>query len=78
PDTDVNKQKETLQIRPDDEFSSEVDRLENLFQSMNKSNTGDPEMQQINSTLERILDIQHPQRVKDKIKEKSLKQKETV
>ncbi|MFX5668608.1 hypothetical protein ABTE14_20310, partial [Acinetobacter baumannii] len=35
-------------------------------------------MQQLNGTLEKILDIQHPQRVKDKLKEKSMRQKQVV
>lgn len=61
-----------------DEFSNEVDRLENMMLTMDKTNTGDPEMQQLNGTLEKILDIQHPQRVKDKLKEKSLQQKQVV
>ena len=60
------------------EFSGEVDRLENMMQVMNKGGDEDPEMQQLTGTLDKILDIQHPQRVKDRIKEKSLKQKEVV
>lgn len=61
-----------------DEFTNEVDRLENMLLTMDKTNTGDPEMQQLNGTLEKILDIQHPHRVKDKLKEKSLQQKQVV
>ncbi|MBS1744855.1 MAG: conjugative transposon protein TraM [Bacteroidetes bacterium] len=68
-DTDSNRE---------NEFTNEVDRLENMLLTMNKTNTGDPEMQQLNGTLEKILDIQHPQRVKDKLKEKSLQQKQVV
>ena len=60
------------------EFSGEVDRLENMMQVMNKTDDEDPEMQQLTGTLDKILDIQHPQRVKDRIKEKSVKQKEVV
>jgi len=60
------------------EFSGKVDRLENMMQVMNKADDEDPEMQQLTGTLDKILDIQHPQRVKDRIKEKSLKQKEVV
>lgn len=83
---EINKQPETETIGSNevslsnqgDEFSNEVDRLENMMLTMDKTNTGDPEMQQLNGTLERILDIQHPQRVKDKLKEKSLQQKQVV
>ena len=59
-------------------FSNDVDNLHNMMQVMNDKEEADPEMQQLNGTLDKILDIQHPQRVKDKQKEKSLLQKETV
>lgn len=61
-----------------DQFSNEVDRLQDMMQQMNGSPEADPEMQQLNGTLEKILDIQHPDRVKEKLKEKSLKSKEQV
>lgn len=66
------------QTNSDNEFSGEVNRLENMMQLMNKTDGEDPEMKQLNGTLEKILDIQHPQRIKDKLKEKSLQQKEVV
>lgn len=83
---EINKQPETetlanngiLSLKQGDEFSNEVDRLENMMLTMDKTNTGDPEMQQLNGTLEKILDIQHPQRVKDKLREKSLQHKQVV
>jgi conjugative transposon TraM protein len=49
-----------------------------MMQQMNGSPEADPEMQQLNGTLEKILDIQHPDRIKEKLKEKSLKSKEQV
>ncbi len=61
-----------------DEFSGEVDRLENMMQVISKTGGDDPEIQQLNGTLEKIMDIQHPERVKDRIKEKSLAQKKIV
>jgi conjugative transposon TraM protein len=61
-----------------EQFSNEVDRLQDMMQQMNGSPEVDPEMQQLNGTLEKILDIQHPDRVKEKLKEKSLKSKEQV
>ena len=42
---------------------------------MNDNTQSDPEMDQLNGTLEKILDIQHPDRVQDKLKEKSLTNK---
>jgi conjugative transposon TraM protein len=59
-------------------FSNEVDRLQNMMQQMNGTPESDPEMEQLNGTLEKILDIQHPDRIKDKLKEKALKNKEQV
>ncbi|MBC7886665.1 MAG: conjugative transposon protein TraM [Ferruginibacter sp.] len=58
----------------------EVDRLEEMMQAMN-NNSGsseDPEMKQLNGMLEKILDIQHPDRIKEKLKEKSFENKGTV
>ena len=78
PETETVANNEVLLPNHGDEFSNEVDRLENMMLTMDKTNTGDPEMQQLNGTLERILDIQHPQRVKDKLKEKSLQHKQVV
>lgn len=78
PETETTVNNEISLPNQGDEFSNEVDRLENMMLTMDKTNTGDPEMQQLNGTLERILDIQHPQRVKDKLKEKSLQQKQVV
>jgi conjugative transposon TraM protein len=38
----------------------------------------DPEMEQINGMLEKVLDIQHPERVKEKLQEVSVKEKTKV
>lgn len=61
-----------------EQFANEVDRLQGMMQQMNDNPQSDPEMEQLNGTLEKILDIQHPDRVKEKLKEKSLKNKEQV
>lgn len=60
------------------EFASDVDRLENMMQVMSEKGTDDPEMKQLGSMLDKILDIQHPERVKDRIKERSLQKKTQV
>jgi len=61
-------------------ISGQVDRLEDMMQQMNKvdGNQGDTEISQLANTLDKILDVQHPERVKDRLKEKSLKEKKTV
>ncbi len=55
-------------------FSNEVNRLEGMINMMNSGNNEDPEMKQVSSVMDKILDIQHPERVKERIKEKSLLQ----
>lgn len=78
PEGSVNENPDATNYKKDEEFSGEVDRLENMLFTMNKTNTGDPEIQQLNGTLEKILDIQHPQRIREKLKEKSLQHKQVV
>ncbi len=60
------------------EFSGEVDRLENMMNLMNNGNSDDPEMKQLASVMDKILDIQHPERVKEKMKEKSIEKDKNV
>jgi conjugative transposon TraM protein len=79
PETTYNNLSNQNQPNDNNEgFSNDVDKLHNMMQVMNDKEEADPEMQQLNGTLDKILDIQHPQRVKDKLKEKSLRQKEVV
>lgn len=51
----------------DSQFGEDVDRLEQLMLSMNEQRQADPEMDQIGSMLDKILDIQHPQRVTERM-----------
>lgn len=51
--------------------TSDVDRLEQMMKMMNQPTGEDREMQQLNGMLERILDIQHPDRVQEKIRQSS-------
>lgn len=44
----------------------EIKRLEAIMSSMQESNTSNLEMEQIDGVLEKILDIQHPERVKER------------
>lgn len=57
--------------------TADIDRLEQMMQSM-QSSEGDPEMQQINGMLEKILDIQHPDRVQEKLRQASEARKDEV
>lgn len=59
--------------------SSDVDRLEQMMQSMNSQTSDqDPEMQQLSGMLESILDIQHPDRVQEKLRKASEQQRGQV
>lgn len=62
----------------DPEISQDVDRLEKMMQIMASGEPNDPEMQQIEGMLDKILDIQHPDRVKERIKAQSLEHKQNV
>jgi conjugative transposon TraM protein len=54
----------------DDDLSKEVERLEEMLKMKDTGSDEDPEIKQLEGTLDRILDIQHPQRVKERMKEK--------
>jgi conjugative transposon TraM protein len=58
--------------------NEDVDRLEAMMQMMSAPGAADPEMQQIEGVLEKILDVQHPERIADKIRTQSLEHREQV
>ena len=60
------------------EFSSQVDRLEQMMLAMNTGGETDPEMKQLEMTLDKVLDIQHPDRVRERLGAKSQQQKGKV
>jgi conjugative transposon TraM protein len=57
---------ETSSLKKED-----VDRLEGLMQHVNNNSGNDPEMEQLNGMMEKILDIQHPERVKETTRDTS-------
>jgi hypothetical protein len=48
-------------------MKSDVDRLEMLMKSMQDKNGEDPEMQQLGGMLQQIIDIQHPELLKERL-----------
>ncbi|UKJ09231.1 conjugative transposon protein TraM [Solitalea lacus] len=72
PKNEKGKQK-TVSVK-----SREVDRLEQLMSNMNSSESEDKELQQLNGMLNKILDIQHPDRVRKKIKQESREENELL
>ena len=74
-----NKQDQPVQASENNEqFSKQVDRLQEMMQQMNNKAEVNPEMQQLNGTLDKILDIQNPGTLKENLKEKSLLQKQVA
>jgi conjugative transposon TraM protein len=61
-----NYEEKIQQPLPNRELSTELDRLEQLLKVNNASSAEDSEMKQLEGTLDKILDIQHPQRVKER------------
>lgn len=56
-----------------------VDQVAKMLKDMQSSNAaGDPEMDKMNGMLEKILDIQNPQRVRDRLREKSIQNRGAV
>lgn len=65
-------------ISKDPQFTEDVSRLESMMEQIQDEAKGqgrgernddqDPEMTEINSMLEKLMDVQHPERVKDRMK----------
>lgn len=51
--------------------SDEIKNLENMMSTMGESQEPDPELKQLGGMLENILDIQHPSRVQERLKQSS-------
>jgi conjugative transposon TraM protein len=58
------------------QFNGDVDRLEEMAVMMKEKQTDDPEMRQLDSMLEKILDVQNPERVRERMSVKSKEQSE--
>lgn len=68
----------TVTATGNESYTGDVERLEKMMQSMTTSGEDDPEMTQINSMLDKIMDVQHPERLKEKLREESKKHKGRV
>jgi conjugative transposon TraM protein len=51
--------------------SEDIKKLEGLMSALNAPAEADPELRQLGGMLENILDIQHPQRVQERLKQSS-------
>lgn len=78
PTDEVNeKQVDTFRDK-DPELAVQVDRLESMMQMMSNGTGEDPEMKQLDGTLDKILDIQHPERFNDRLQKASPESKGIV
>lgn len=59
----------THQMTPEPDES--IDRLEQMMLMMQENGGSDPELQQIEGVLEKILDVQHPERMQEKLQKQS-------
>lgn len=59
-------------------MDSDVDHIKQMMNQLQEKKESDPELQSLEDMLDKIIDIQHPNRVKERIKEKSLQQKRSV
>lgn len=60
----------------DNQFTSDVEKLEQMMHLMSSGETDqDPELMQLQGLMEQILDIQHPDRARQKIRAQSLQDK---
>ncbi|GAA6766520.1 hypothetical protein AAFH68_24620 [Flavobacterium sp. CGRL1] len=59
-----------------DELSAQIKNLEQQISAMGTSQQPDPELQQLGGMLENILDIQHPSRVEERLKQRAAVRKE--
>ncbi|UUW08629.1 conjugative transposon protein TraM [Flavobacterium plurextorum] len=56
--------------------SEDIKKLEGIMSAMSAPQEADPELQQLGGMLENILDIQHPERVQERLKQSSENRKE--
>lgn len=56
-------------------YNPDVEKLENMMHQMNQEKAPDTELLQLNGMLEKIMDIQNPERVQEKLRQQSEKNK---
>lgn len=59
--------KRSVEHQDTDHVSADVKKLEEMMEMMKSDSSEDPEMQQLGGMLDKILDIQHPDRVRNRL-----------
>lgn len=65
-------------IETDSKMDGNVNRMENMLQPMNQTNDSDPELDRLSDMMDKIIAIQHPEKIKEELKLKSSQQKTNV
>lgn len=75
----ASNRKQMPQTQPSNaEFQGDVDRLESMMAMMQNDPSQGKEMAEINGVLNKIIDIQHPQRVKERLDKEELEKDNTL
>ena len=62
----------------DTRFSNDIEKLEDMMEMMQSGGAADEEMKEIQAVLDKILDIQHPERVEERLRPQHLEHPEQV
>jgi conjugative transposon TraM protein len=62
----------------DPAIDAQLSQLQQSIQQMSQGNSQDPQMQQMSALLEKVLDIQHPDRVQQQLRDESIKNRGRV
>lgn len=76
---ELNREPESALPEPSHAASStnpDIDRLENMMQQMQSGKEPDTELNQLNDMLGKIMDIQNPERLQERLRQQSEKNKE--
>lgn len=61
-------------IDPDTEADNNIAQLKGMMQSLSQTGDSDTEIRQLSSIMDKIIDVQHPERVAQQLKEKQAQQ----
>ena len=78
PDTDLYSTNDLPMAEDGKDGNAAISRLKQLLANSQPEDSPDPELQQLNGMLEKILDIQHPGRIQEQLKAQSEKQRGEV
>jgi conjugative transposon TraM protein len=72
------KEESAFQISHPDMNKEDIDRLEAMLKYQSSDTNSDPQMKELNQMMDKILAIQHPERMKDTVREKTSQNKKTT